>query len=139
MDNEYRACPVCGNADPLKINLIGELKPTFHFTRNVIPRFELVECLVCTTIYQTPLPSDSVFHELYVDTAQFTSDTYIGERTQLIVDYFKGGAQYMMKRMGKSSGVNVLEIGAGLSWMCNAIKQLDSRSYTIAQDISPEC
>jgi 2-polyprenyl-3-methyl-5-hydroxy-6-metoxy-1,4-benzoquinol methylase len=139
MDNEFRPCPVCGNSDRVKINVIGELKPTFHFTKNTIPLFELVECLVCTTIYQTPLPSDAVFHELYIDAAQFTSDTYTGERTELIVDYFKVCAQYMMNRMGKNTDLRVLEIGSGLSWMCNAVKRLDSKSYTIAQDISPEC
>ena len=86
MNNELRACPVCGNGDALKLNIIGELKPTFHFVKNVIPTFKLVECLVCTTIYQTPLPSNEVFHELYIDTIQFTSDTYTGERSKMIVD-----------------------------------------------------
>jgi len=139
MNNELRACPVCGNGDALKLNIIGELKPTFHFVKNVIPTFKLVECLVCTTIYQTPLPSNEVFHELYIDTIQFTSDTYTGERSKMIVDYFKDCAQRMMKMMGKDSEVKVLEIGSGLSWMCKAVKELDDKSYTIAQDISPEC
>jgi hypothetical protein len=139
MPNVFRVCPVCRNFDSSKLTIIGELKPTFHFTKNEIPVFELVECRVCRTIYQTPLPSDEVFHEMYVDTEQFTSDTYVGERSKAVTGYFKSCATNMMEKMQKKSGIKVLEIGSGLSWMCKAVKELDSSSTTIAQDISPEC
>jgi methyltransferase family protein len=139
MPNIFRVCPVCRNFDRSKITRIGDLKPTFNFSKNKIPVFELVECGICKTIYQTPLPSDAVFHELYVDTVQFTSDAYVGERSKAVVEYFTSCAHNMMNKMGKSSGVKVLEIGSGLSWMCNAVKGIDAQSYTVAQDITPEC
>jgi SAM-dependent methyltransferase len=63
----------------------------------------------------------------------------VGERSKAVVEYFKTTATNMMHMMGKDSRIKVLEIGSGLSWMCNAVKELDSTSYTIAQDISPEC
>jgi SAM-dependent methyltransferase len=134
-----RVCPVCRNYNESKITSIGELKPTFNFKKNKTPVFKLVECRICNTIYQSPLPSDAIFHELYVDTVQFTSDAYVGERSKTVVDYFTGCVRVMMKKMDKSSGIKVLEIGSGLSWMCNAVKSIDAQSHTIAQDITPEC
>ena len=139
MQNEFRPCPVCGNSQKSRQVIIGELRPTFNFTKNKPPVFELVECRVCKTIYQTPLPSNEVFHEMYVDTIQFTSDTYVGERSKMVTEYFKTAAKSMMHKMQKDCGIKVLEIGSGLSWMCRAIKELDNKSYTIAQDITPEC
>jgi SAM-dependent methyltransferase len=139
-EEEFRVCPVCRNFDESRLTVIGDLKPTFHFKKNKVPNFKLVECGVCRTIYQTPLPTDEVFYEMYVDTEQFTSETYTGEeRSKAVVGYFKNCARNMMDKMQKSEGLNVLEIGSGVSWMCRAVKELDSSSSTIAQDVSPEC
>jgi 2-polyprenyl-3-methyl-5-hydroxy-6-metoxy-1,4-benzoquinol methylase len=44
-----------------------------------------------------------------------------------------------MNKIGKTSGLKVLEIGSGLSWMCGAVKEVDKQSHTIAQDVTPEC
>lgn len=139
MSIHFRVCPVCRNFDESKIITIGELKPTFHFEKNRIPVFRLMECQVCTTIYQTPLPSDEILQELYVDNDQFTSEEYVGERSNAVVGYLKHCVRNMMNRMQKEQELKVLEIGSGLSWMCRAVKELDKKSYTIAQDISPEC
>ena len=98
-----------------------------------------MECQICTTIYQSPLPSDEILHEIYIDNDQFTSETYVGEQSNAAVDYLKHCARNMMDRMHKDHSLKVLEIGSGLSWMCRAVKELDSTSYTIAQDITPEC
>lgn len=139
MSTVLRVCPVCRNFDESRITKIGALRPTFNFTKNQPPVFELVECGICKTIYQTPLPSDQILHELYIDTVQFSSDTYVGERSKAVVAYFASCAQNMMQRMEKTSGISVLEIGSGLSWMCNAVKGLDPQSKTTAQDITSEC
>jgi hypothetical protein len=139
MPSVLRVCPVCRNYDSSRIKKIGTLKPTFPFKKNQPPKFELVECGICKTIYQTPLPSDQILQELYVDTVQFTSEAYVGERSKSVVEYFTSCARNMMKHMDKSSGIKVLEIGSGLSWMCNAVKGIDPQSHTIAQDITPEC
>jgi hypothetical protein len=139
MNFPFRVCPVCRNFHTSKITKIGKLNPTFTFKKNSLPVFELVQCQNCNTIYQTPLPNDAIFHELYVDTEQFTSDTYVGERNKIVREFFKDCARKLMNKMGKSSGLKVLEIGAGLSWMCGAVKELDTQSHTIAQDVTPEC
>lgn len=139
MSSSFRVCPVCRNYNTKKIKKIGKLEPTFSFKLNKPPVFELVQCENCTTIYQTPLPTDAILHELYVDTTQFDSSTYVGERNKMVRDFYKECAIKVMNKVGKSSGVKVLEIGSGLSWMCGAVKEVDKQSHTIAQDVTPEC
>lgn len=139
MDFPFRACPVCRNFDTNKFIKIGKLNPTFNFKKNALPVFELVECNNCKTIYQTPLPGDAILYELYVDNDQFTSDAYTGERTKAVQEFYKECAIKVMNKMEKSSGVKILEVGAGFSWMCGAVKEVDAKSHTIAQDITSEC
>lgn len=139
MSNTFRVCPVCRNFDMAKIVVIGELAPTFHFKENNVPIFELIECRICTTIYQSPLPSDEILREIYIDSDQFTSEEYVGERSNAVVDYLKSCVGNMMRKMQKEHSLNVLEVGSGLSWMCRAVKEMDPASYTVAQDITSEC
>ena len=139
MSVPFRVCPVCRNFNESKITTLGDLKSTFDFKQNRIPSFKLMECQNCTTIYQSPLPNDEIFREMYIDNDQFTSETYVGERATAVVNHYKHRAKYMMDKMQKKHSLNVLEIGSGLSWMCRAMKELDSASVTIAQDVSSEC
>lgn len=139
MEKLFRVCPVCRNFDTSKLKTIGKLRPTFNFVKNKLPVFELLECGICSTIYQTPLPGGKILHELYVDSAQFTSEAYVGEHSKAALNYYTGCASNMITRMGNPSSVKVLEIGSGLSWMCNSVKMVHPASYTVAQDITPEC
>jgi 2-polyprenyl-3-methyl-5-hydroxy-6-metoxy-1,4-benzoquinol methylase len=139
MSTHFRACPVCRNFNELKVSIHGELKPTFQFINNEIPAFRLLECHICTTIYQSPLPSDEIFRELYIENDQFTSEEYVGERSNAVVNYLKNCVNNMMGMMQKEQFLKVLEIGSGLSWMCRAVKEMDKHSYTTAQDVTSEC
>jgi hypothetical protein len=130
---EGRDCPACGRScDGAK--MIGPLNRTGDSPgRN----YDLVECPACGLIYLSPLPLKQEFDDLYINSTQFDSDVYTGERAQLVVEFFQDRLAAICSHLGAAK-LRVLEIGSGLSWMCRAAKIQDPSAITIAQDISHE-
>jgi len=98
-------------------------------------------CAECGLLYISPVPSAQDLHAIYVDSGQFDDPVYtVPERVALMVDYMDGCFRRVLRRSGRRSdeAVAVLEVGAGLAWMCKAAKSVHSGNLTVAQDISPE-
>jgi 2-polyprenyl-3-methyl-5-hydroxy-6-metoxy-1,4-benzoquinol methylase len=82
---------------------------------------------------------------MYAETEQFggdnpTSSVYRGERAASVLEYITTCLTSLMRVMGMDlqSSMSVLEVGAGLSWMCRAAKMMDWGHLTVAQDLSAE-
>lgn len=130
----FRMCPVCEESTS---RLVGELAKTFN---HPISRetFDLMECVSCQTIYQSPLPTSSDFGALYRETPQFPVAGYSDARkVQGILDYYTGCVNEMRDQIMERH--RVLEIGAGPAWICRVAKALIPGVVTVAQDVTPEC
>jgi SAM-dependent methyltransferase len=133
---ERRLCPVCGPSD---VKSVATLKNTFG---KALSRssFELLQCTTCNMIYQSPLPTNDDFKSMYEDAVQFTSAEYRDPiKVESALAYYKHCAQQMLEMMNFPPAPHVLEIGAGLAWICRAIKRIDPSAVAIAQDVSSEC
>lgn len=134
-----RRCPICGDA-ARGAALIGTLATTVPVELER-PSYELVECRSCELIYLSPAPSDRDLHSMYVDGIQFGDAVYTDpERVRAIVGYMTECLERMQKRARRDvdEPIAILEVGAGLAWMCRAAKALNPQNATTAQDISPE-
>ena len=78
---------------------------------------------------------------MYVDSIQFGDAVYTDpERVRAIIEYMTDCLTRMSGRARRKARdpLAILEIGAGLAWMCRTAKRLNPMSNTVAQDISPE-
>jgi SAM-dependent methyltransferase len=102
--------------------------------------FELAECNICGLIFQTPLPTALDFKTMYEDMGQFGSQEYRDpQRVQNILKYYDSAYQQMLLRIGRRDAIRILEVGAGLAWVCRAAKHATPSVFTVAQDVSAEC
>jgi SAM-dependent methyltransferase len=132
-----RACPVCGQScameiGPLKTNVMLGLERG---------EYDLAQCQACDLVYLSPQPSEADLRTMYVDAPQFNNPTYTDPaRVDAIMEYITGCLTRVLQRSGQSANVavSVLEVGAGLAWMCRAAKSLSPKHVTVGQDISPE-
>ena len=134
-----RNCPLCGSAGngttrvgPLKTTVAVELQRD---------RYDLVCCNACTLLFLSPAPSARDLNAMYVDSIQFGDAVYTDpERIRGIVEYMTDCLTRMSGRSRRRTRdpIAILEVGAGLAWMCRAAKLLDPKCRTVAQDISPE-
>jgi 2-polyprenyl-3-methyl-5-hydroxy-6-metoxy-1,4-benzoquinol methylase len=138
MSEALRNCPIC-NATPSAKDRIGPLQTNHH---NIGGReYDLTNCPVCELIYLSPAPTEADIHAMYADSSQFDQDeVYRGERATAAVDFYTDRLRALLVKMNRKERekVRLLEIGAGLSWMCRAAKRLNPESITVAQDITPE-
>jgi Rps23 Pro-64 3,4-dihydroxylase Tpa1-like proline 4-hydroxylase len=135
---QLRHCPVCRVA-PSPANRIGEL-PANH-SRLEGRVFDLAQCPACDLIYISPAPEQSDIRAMYAESSQFDQpENYRGERAEAAVDFYSNRLRALLSRRNGSqeTPIRLLEIGAGLSWMCRVAKQLNPKNVTVAQDISPE-
>jgi len=137
--NPIRSCPLCGTAGT-GATQIGSLKTTVpvELERS---RYDLVTCGACELVYLSPEPSARDLRAMYVDNVQFGDAVYTDpERVRSIVEYMTDCLTRMLgrARRGIRDPIAILEVGAGLAWMCRTAKALNARSGTVAQDISPE-
>jgi hypothetical protein len=137
-ENSVRKCPVCGSPG----KTIGALNPThdlhlFTDNRNALT---LDSCRGCGLIYTSPLLPKEVLYNIYPATNQFTqSDVYTGPRAEAVKEYFEWRFNAVLKKLNfKNEHLKILEIGAGLSWMCQAAKKKNSGFLTVADDLTPE-
>jgi Methyltransferase domain len=136
-----RRCPICKDENQEENRLLGSLETNCEHASHLGPRsYQLVQCSECELIYLSPLPSQEVFDELYVNQTQFGCSEYSGLRGLWILCSFYCRTMRWLSRMISDSahGLRVLEVGSGLSWMCRAAKLMNRKSTTVAQDISPE-
>ena len=134
-----RDCPLCGSAGNGTTHL-GSLKATVEVELERY-RYDLVCCNACALLFLSPAPSPRDLRTMYVDSVQFGDAVYTDpERIRGIVEYMTDCLTRMSgrARRGRRDPIAILEIGAGLAWMCRAAKLLDPRCRTVAQDISPE-
>jgi SAM-dependent methyltransferase len=135
--SEIRDCPVCGRsgARPIgrvKTNVLVSLQRG---------EYDLAQCRACDLIYISPGPSECDLRTMYVETTQFDNAVYTDPtRVAGIMEYMSGCLVRILRRTSRTANgvASVLEVGAGLAWMCRAAKSLNPENFTVAQDISPE-
>ena len=103
--------------------------------------WDFIQCEHCELLYISPEPSTADLRTIYVESGQFDDPAYTDPaRVALIVSYMDGSFRRVVERSGNAANkaVSVLEVGAGLAWMCRAAKEVNPDNVTVAQDISPE-
>ncbi|MEM7349427.1 MAG: class I SAM-dependent methyltransferase [Acidobacteriota bacterium] len=139
-----RVCPIC-DLPPVPADRIAELEVN-HTNRRHLARqsYDLTYCPCGELIYLSPAPSPPDINSMYAESDQFRRDTpespYRGEHGTAVLEYTTSRLASMVRYMGGdfSHRLRVLEVGAGLSWMCRAAKILDWEHLTVAQDLSDE-
>jgi SAM-dependent methyltransferase len=131
-----RACPAgCGRAG----RSLGELPVT---VRAVLSRdrYSLVQCACGAMLYLSPAPTASDLTTMYVDEKQFGGEYTDPARVEAILGYVGSALDALAKHIVRAPGMpmRVLEIGAGMAWMCRAAKARSADTLTVAQDVSPE-
>lgn len=132
-----RPCPVCTKS---RARMIGQLKTTFVLGLSE-SAWDFIQCEHCELLYISPEPSTADLRTIYIESGQFDDPAYTDPtRVASIVSYMNGSFRRMLKRTGRAANrpVSVLEVGAGLAWMCRAAKEVNPDNATVAQDISPE-
>lgn len=136
LSDNVRSCPIGCRA---RGQPIGELPVT---TSAALSRthYTLVQCGCRKLLYLSPAPTATDITTMYVNEGQFGSDYTDEARVRAILGYMDDSLERLEHRIGKQprQPLRVLEIGAGLAWMCRAAKERNSQSVTVAQDVSPE-
>lgn len=132
-----RSCPVCGKS---RARIIGQLKKTFLLNLSK-GEWDFVQCKHCELLYISPEPSATDLRTIYVESGQFDDPAYTDPaRVALIIEYMDGCFRGVVERSRHraNDAVAVLEVGAGLAWMCRAAKAVNPDNVTVALDVSPE-
>lgn len=128
---------MCGNS---RARTIGQLKTNFLLSLSH-SEWAFAQCEHCELLYISPEPSAADLRTIYVDSGQFDDAAYTDPgRVALIIEYMNGCFRRILERSGhaENDSVAILEVGAGLAWMCRAAKSVNPDNVTVAQDISPE-
>lgn len=153
-----RPCPVCAVETDQGCR-IGAMPNTFA-GRLERQSYDLTYCACKSLVYISPLPSANDLDMIYVKTEQFSGPLYTDvARVEAILGYIGSCLERLVhhqrqaktgrlgrlwarikRKLGIDTPVNfsVLEVGAGMAWMCRAAKQMSAASRTAAQDVSPE-
>ena len=131
-----RACPLgCREVGAA----IGELATTMAMalSRN---RYTLARCGCGQLLYLSPAPSPSDLRAMYVEHNQFGDEYTDPRRAASIVGYMTDALDRIAATRGwpRERALAILEVGAGLAWMCRAAKARNPACVTVAQDVSPE-
>jgi hypothetical protein len=131
-----RACPLgCAGYGTALLEL-----PTTMDIALSRSHFTLTRCPCGLLLYLSPAPDEQDLRSKYVDHQQFGDEYTDPQRVQQILAYMSEALARIAtkKRWPQEKPLRVLEIGAGLAWMCRAAKVRNSASVTVAQDVSPE-
>ena len=131
-----RACPLgCAEAGAA----IGELATTMAMTLSR-SRYTLARCGCGQLLYLSPPPSPSDLHAMYVEHNQFGDEYTDPRRAASIVGYMTDALERIAatRSWPRERALAILEVGAGLAWMCRAAKARSPACVTVAQDVSPE-
>jgi len=135
---QLRNCPIC-DVPCSASGLIGELRPTTPSTRD---SFLLTECPCAELIYLSPTPTAADLDKIYQELGQFGEGSVYSDPAHgdAIVAYMQDRFRALSGRVGASmpGPISILEVGAGLAWLCRVAKQLNPEAATVAQDISRE-
>ena len=103
-------------------------------------RYTLARCGCGQLLYLSPPPSPSDLHAMYVEHEQFGDEYTDAKRAASIVDYMTDALERIAAMRGwpRERALAILEVGAGLAWMCRAAKARNPACVTVAQDVSPE-
>jgi SAM-dependent methyltransferase len=134
-----RACPACDAAGARAV-VIGGLNKT---GKAAVSRdsYTLVRCADCCLVFLTPLLSASDLRALYVDKFQFKDAAYREpSQVEIAMEYIGQCLERLQAAAGRlpDAQIRVLEIGAGLAWMCRAAKAAQPLTRTVAQDVTAE-
>lgn len=131
-----RRCPVCENNNGKSLGIL-ENTVSYPINRSFHP---LLECDHCATIYLDAVLDKHDLKVLYEDAVQFTSPAYRDEDHASAALRYYGNCYRNMVRLigGMNTKIRVLEVGAGLAWVCRSAK-LNGDVFTVAQDITNEC
>ena len=135
-EGPVRSCPAgCGRGG----NALGELEATCA-ARLSRTRYSLVRCGCGGLMYLSPAPTSADLKTMYVDEAQFGSEYTDRERVRAILAYVGSALDALTRAIDRPANapLRVLEVGAGMAWMCRAAKERRADAMTVAQDISPE-
>jgi 2-polyprenyl-3-methyl-5-hydroxy-6-metoxy-1,4-benzoquinol methylase len=135
-DQARRGCPVCPGKPAGR--RIGELSCTVS-QRLTRATFDLTYCDCKALVYLDPAPSSADLRALYEESEQFSDELYTApERASAVVEYMRSCFGRIRDRQQAKGPARILEVGAGLAWMCRAAKSLDPLNVTIGQDVSSE-
>lgn len=145
MTDSCRTCPVC-DRPPKPDDRIAKLTVNHHHRQNLERQsYDLTYCSCGELVYISPLPSDADIRAMYAEAGQFGAHegqtcAYRGERGTAVLEYTTACLVSILRFIGADlvTRFRVLEVGAGLSWMCRAAKILDWGNVTVAQDLSAE-
>ncbi len=145
MQNPCRNCPICDLA-PEPTDLIASL-PANHYNRQALDRqaYDLTYCACGELVYLSPLPSAEDIETMYAKSHQFDAldsveSPYRGPRAAMVLEYTTSRLLEILRAtdIPTSTQLRVLEVGAGLSWMCRAAKIVNGQNQTVAQDLTSE-
>ena len=145
MPHPCRNCPVC-DIPPEPADLINSLEVN-HYNQQALERkaYDLTYCACGDLIYLSPLPSREDIETMYAKSHQFDAldsvdSPYRGPRAAAVLEYTTSRLLEILRVMDvpTSSFLRVLEVGAGLSWMCRAAKIVNGQNLTVAQDLTSE-
>jgi 2-polyprenyl-3-methyl-5-hydroxy-6-metoxy-1,4-benzoquinol methylase len=131
-----RACPAgCGRSG----RSLGELPVTSGAVLSR-DRYSLVQCDCGAMLYLSPAPTASDLATMYIDEKQFGGEYTDPERVEAILGYVGSALDSLVRRIERDprTPLRVLEVGAGMAWMCRAAKARHADALTVAQDVSPE-
>ena len=129
-----RACPLgCAETGCA----LGTLERTAGFALSR-DSYTLSRCGCGALLYLSPAPSDSDLRAMYVDHGQFGEEYTDEKRVAAILEYIGGCFDRMVSSRQWRGPIRVLEVGAGLAWMCRAARSRGAANVTVAQDLSPE-
>lgn len=143
VDSDCRNCPVCDLA-PVADDSLGQVEVN-HTNRELLERqtYELTYCQCGELVYLSPLPVAGDIHAMYAASLQFEEregSPYRGEHAASVLEYMTGRLLGVLRTQGLDTGTafRMLEIGAGLAWMCRAAKIVSWDNTTVGQDLSDE-
>jgi SAM-dependent methyltransferase len=125
---------MCGRRGASRLGAVAPTHPGQFHTDS----FSLVHCGQCDVVYLDPAPTVADLALLYEQSIQFSDEHYTDPvQVAKILDYYTTAIQSQGLSPGR--GGQVLEIGAGLSWVARVCKQIEPAVRTVAQDVSAEC
>jgi SAM-dependent methyltransferase len=136
VEHEFTAnCEICG-AYAAPHTLIGPVEPTSGVRPPTGVEYRLVRCEGCDVVYLDPPPSEAELKLLYEGSVQFDGARYQTDADRITATYAR---RIRHHRLLDSANDSVLEVGAGLAWICRVAKNRNPATLTVAQDVSAEC
>ena len=128
-------CEICGARSALH-TLIGPVQPTSGISPPSGVDYRLVRCHSCDVVYLDPPPSEAELKLLYEGTVQFDDSRFETGADRITESYARRMRHLELLACANES---VLEVGAGLAWICRVAKDHNPQTLTVAQDVSMEC